>query len=702
MPSFKKLVAGIFLFICLFALPANAYIGPGAGFAILGSFMVFFFALLSGLASILIFPIRLLVRLIQVKRIGNKPYVKRVIVLGLDGLDPDLCERFMEQGLLPNFKRLKAEGAFRRLKTTLPAMSPVAWSSFATGVNPGKHNIFDFLAPDRKSYLPILSSTKIIEPKKKLNLGRFQIPLEKPKIKLLRKSKSFWKILGENWIFSQVIRVPITFPPEKFYGALLSGMCVPDLRGSQGSFTSWHTKADEKKRTGGLELKLERTKKGYRSYIPGPENTLSKNREELRINFELWQKNGERWLILPKEKIKLIEKRYTDWVKLSFKAGPLIKVYGLVKFMLIKGRDEPELYMTAVHIDPEAPAMQISYPGYFSMSLAKLIGRYATLGLAEDTWALNERVIDEEGFLSQTWEYYQEREKLFFHCLSRVQKGMLAIVFDHTDRVQHSFYRCIDPSHPLYETEQAKRYQKVIEEVYVRSDELLGKVMNQLAKRDVLFVISDHGFKSFRRGINLNSWLWQEGYLVCRSENGSGEFFKDVDWSKTRAYALGLSGIYLNLKGREVNGIVEPGEEARKLVKEFCEKLDGIKDPETGEVAIRRAYSAYEHLSGPYLENSPEVIVGYNEGYRMDWEGTLGAVNNKIFSDNTKSWSGDHCIDPELVPGVLFSNLKLTADNAWIGDIPATVLRLFDLKVPDYMDGKCLLTEQELGELRKK
>jgi predicted AlkP superfamily phosphohydrolase/phosphomutase len=698
----KRISLLLIFLVSLASSPAHAYIGPGAGFAILGSFMTFFFAILASLVAVLVFPVRSLIRFIQVKKQGNHPYIRRVIILGLDGLDPVLCEKFMAEGKMPNFKKLFDQGSFRRLKTTLPAMSPVAWSSFATGVNPGKHNIFDFLTPDRNSYHPVLSSTKIRKPKKFLTLGNYRIPLKKPEIQLLRRSQPFWKILGDHWVFSQIIRVPITFPPEKFYGAELSAMCVPDLRGSQGSFTYWRAYGTEEKHTGGIELVLERTENGWKSYIPGPENNLSKDQKELRLNFQLNPKgNNEFWLILSDQKIKLIERKYTDWIRLRFKAGLGITVSGLAKFMLLKGGDTPELYLTPINIDPERPAMPISHPGFYSTYLAKLFGPYSTLGLAEDTWALNERIIDEEAFLSQTWEYYQERKKVLFHCLSRMRRGVLALVFDHTDRIQHTFFRCLDPMHPLHESKEAKRYRDTIEEAYVSADELVGEVIHKLGKRDVLFVMSDHGFKSFRKGININSWLWKEGYLGCKNGRGSQEMFKDVDWSKTRAYALGLSGIYLNVKGREAQGTVEPGEEASRLRKEICAKLTGLKDPQTGEISILRAYDAYEHLSGPYLGNSPDVIVGYSEGYRMDWEGTLGAANERIFSDNCKSWSGDHCIDPELVPGILFTNLTLSKKDAWIGDLAPTILRLFDLKVPAYMDGSPLLNQNELDDLRK-
>ena len=342
----KKSLGIALLISLLLSFPANAYIGPGAGFAILGSFMVFFFAIIAAILSVLIFPVRFVIRFIQVKKQGNKPFVKRVIVLGLDGLDPMLAEKWMAEGKLPNFKKLSEQGTFQRLKTSLPAMSPVAWSCFATGVNPGKHNIFDFLTPDRNSYLPVLSSTRIRDPQKTLKLGKYLIPLKKPEIQLLRKSRTFWKILGDHWIFSHIIRVPITFPPEKFYGAMLSAMCVPDLRGSQGSFTFWRAESAGGKHTGGLELTLEKSGNNWKGYLPGPENTLSKNREELRINFELRpEKKGGFLMVLPDRKVRLGEKKYSEWIRFKFNAGLGIKVSGLGKFLLIKGGESPELYL---------------------------------------------------------------------------------------------------------------------------------------------------------------------------------------------------------------------------------------------------------------------------------------------------------------------------------------------------------------------
>jgi predicted AlkP superfamily phosphohydrolase/phosphomutase len=677
----------------LLPLSALAYIGPGAGFAILGSFMVFFFAFVAAVLSMLIWPVRAVWRFIQVRRLGIKPHVDRVVILGLDGLDPKRAQKLMDQGKLPHFKALARQGCFHPLATTYPAISPVAWSTFATGVNPGKHAIFDFLTPDRKTYLPVLSSTHIGKVGRVLKLGKYRIPLGRPELRLLRKSVPFWKILGDHWIFSHVLRVPITWPPEKFYGALLSAMCVPDLKGSQGTFTFYTTAAGDKKHTGGVEIKLERNGDGYRAYLPGPENSLTEQQEELRIPFTLSKNGGDSsWnLKLPDRTIQLAPGKYSGWVPLAFPAGLGIKVHGIAQFRLLRTEPEVELYLSPIHLDPESPAMPISHPSIYSMVLAKLQGPYATLGLAEDTWGLNERVLDEDAFLEMTYTHHAEREAMFFHALRRTRRGACVCVFDATDRIQHMFHRYDSADHPANADKDTQKHKSAIEELYVRMDDLVGRVMKEMKPRDVLMVVSDHGFGSFERGINLNSWLWKNGYLACKSASGSGEYFQEVDWSRTKAYMLGLGGVYLNLKGREAQGIVEPGAEADALRQELAAKLKDLSDEKRGAIAINEAFLGPEVFHGPYRDQGPDLVIGYNLGYRASWEGVLGVVNDVVFDDNVKSWSGDHCVDPRLVPGVLFSNRKIDGQDPGLIDIAPTVLRLFDVAVPRHMDGKPLI-----------
>jgi predicted AlkP superfamily phosphohydrolase/phosphomutase len=287
---------------------------------------------------------------------------------------------------------------------------------------------------------------------------------------------------------------------------------------------------------------------------------------------------------------------------------------------------------------------------------------------------------------------------MFFDALSKTRRGVCACVFDATDRIQHMFYRYLDERHPARSASSGQAntgkdtegHADAIEGIYRRADALVARVMSRLGKDDVLLVISDHGFRSFRRGVNLNSWLHEEGYLTLKDgDSSSGEWFANVDWGRTRAFAIGLAGIYLNRKGREERGVVA-SDEADALRREIAGKLSGLRDPDTGEVAINKAFEAAEVYSGPYLGEAPDLIIGYNDGYRTSWDGAVGKVNDVVFEDNTRSWSGDHCIDPALVPGVLFCNRAIAAAQPRMVDIAATALDLFGVERPGYMDGRSL------------
>ncbi|MCZ6515659.1 MAG: alkaline phosphatase family protein, partial [Acidobacteria bacterium] len=389
---------------------------------------------------------------------------------------------------------------------------------------------------------------------------------------------------------------------------------------------------------------------------------------------------------------------YSEWVRLSFPTGTGLKVRGLARFYLGAPKNGNRtwfhLYVTPLNIDPEHPAMPISHPGYYATYLAKLIGPYATLGLAEDTWGLSEGAIDEAAFLKQSYDIHQEREKMFFASLDRLRQGTLVCVFDITDRLQHMFWRFLEKDHPANKGKNDfEAYRGTLEELYKNMDEMVGRVMRRTRKGDVLMVLSDHGFKSFQRGVNLNSWFLKNGYLALKDgAPESGAWFQDVDWSRTKAFALGLGGMFLNMKGREGKGIVEPSE-AQRLKKEIIGKLNGLRDEEKGTVGINKIYDADEIYRGPYRENSPDMIIGYNVGYRVSWKGATGVVNDTVFDDNTKAWSGDHSVDPNMVPGVLFSSRKLPAKNPALMDLAPTILELFGVAVPAYMDGKSLLKE---------
>jgi len=681
----------------IFIAPAEAYIGPGAGFAFLSSFLVLVISFLLAVLSLLIWPFRLLARAVGRRGSGLRGQADRVIILGLDGLDPRLTEQFMREGKLPNFQRLEEMGTFAPLATSYPSISPAAWSSFMTGVDCSYHNIFDFLTRDPRTYLPVLSSAEIGPARKTLALGKYRIPLGKPRVKLLRKSRPFWTILSKHHIFSSVIRVPITFPPEKLKGVLLSGMCTPDLRGSQGTFSSYTTRKETgRDQEGGIRIPVVREGDTIRTSLRGPENTFHKDGGPLEIPLTITTEpeRNRVQLRVSGQRFSLNPRSYSPWIRVTFPGGFGSKIRGICRFYLSQLVPELDLYVTPIQIDPERPALPISHPFVYAVYLAKLIGPYGTLGLAEDTWALNDGVIDEESFLDQAYLYCKEREEMFFKAIERTPRGLCVCVFDTPDRIQHMFFRCLDEHHPANRGRETARYKHVIEQVYRRMDDLLGRLLERVDDRTVLMVISDHGFAPFRRGVNLNTWLFQHGYLALKDgKTTGGDWLRDVDWQRTRAFALGLTGLFINKKGRESQGIVGKGEELRNLKRELIEKLTGLVDGETREVAIREVVDTEIMFSGPYLDHGPDLFIGYNTGYRVSWECASGRVTEAVFEDNTRKWSGDHCVDPKLVPGVFFCNRAINGKAPDMRDIAPTVLNLFGLDVPPYMQGEPLIPE---------
>jgi predicted AlkP superfamily phosphohydrolase/phosphomutase len=672
---------------------AQAYLGPGAGFTIVSTFFVLFAALASAFVVLLTWPFRwVLKRIFRPKRAGRSR-ARRVVIVGLDGQDPELTEKWMNEGLLPNFSRLRQAGSFARLGTTLPAESPVAWSSFQTGCNPGKHRIYDFLVPNRKSLMPELSSANVTAPARTLKLGKYRIPLGKPSIAAGRKSESFWSILGKFGIFSAVLRVPITFPPEKFNGVLLSAMNVPDVKGSQGTYFYFTTNPEDKRTlVSGQQCPLNATPDGAKGELPGPENTLVKDGGELRIPFTIVAaKNGSGTadLRLPDQTVALPLNQYTPWVTLSYKAAVGFTVKAIARFLLMEQQPHVRLYVTPIQIAPEAPALPISHPTAYSIYLAKRQGPFATLGVAEDTSGLNERVIGEDAFLQQAQDIHQERETMFFDALSKTRRGAVVCVFDLTDRVQHMFFR-FHPDERWGAAVADERYAPVLRDLYVQMDTLVGRVMKEIDPHTVLMVLSDHGFKPFRRAVELNRWLQQNGYLTEDPNAKTPDLLQRVDWSKTQAYAVGFGGVYLNLAGREARGIVRK-EDASRLKREIIEKLKLLRDPERPGSPVSEVYDRDQAYKGPYVSDAPDLVVGFAPGYRVAWETVTGGFGETVISDNTRPWGGDHNMNPPEVPGMLFCNRPIDVDRPHITDIAPTVLDLFGVPIPAHMDGKSIL-----------
>ncbi len=671
-----------------------AYIGPGAGFAFLGSGAVFLLTIVLGVFTILLWPLQNLWLLLRGNGRPKNARAKRVVILGLDGLDPKLLESYMAEGRLPNFKQLKEQGAYARLATTLPALSPVAWSTFQTGVNPGAHNIFDFLTRDKRFCLPELSAVKTETTTKEIKIGPFRIPRTRSQVRLMRRSQPFWKLLGARNIMANIIRVPISYPPEKFKGNILSAMCTPDLRGTQGTFTLFTTRDGVKgsaggDSTGGEVRPITRSGSVISGELDGPPHPDGKS-GNLKVPFSI--KLGEQncaQLQMQDETVELELNSFSRWVPVLFSAGRN-KVQGIVRFCIRELGEHVTVYASPVNVDPAKPALPISYPLLFSSWLAKRQGRYGTLGLLEDTWGRNELALDDRRFLDQAWLSHEERKTMFFETLKRTREGVCICVFDASDRIQHMFWRYIDPKHPS-PIENRAEFEHVIPEMYQRMDTLVGETLAALGPNDVLMVLSDHGFSSFRRCININTWLYQNGFLALKTDSPQGkDYLQEVDWSKTKAFALGLSGIYTNKRGRERFGILSD-EESEGVKAEIISKLTGLKDPQDGSEAVKTVYDTRKAYRGLYTTEAPDLIVGYNPGYRVSWDSITGTVEPQLFSDNLKAWSGDHHIDPKEVPGIFFVNAPLKTDAPNIIDIAPTTLDLFGIKPPGYMEGRVVL-----------
>ncbi len=634
------------------------------------SLLVFVNAILAATASLLAWPVLASLRLLKRLRRTHRPIARRVVILGLDGFSPEIAGTLMSEGLLPELSALAGKGTFTKLATTRPGISPVAWSSFSTGVNPGKHGIFDFLAPDRRRHIPVLSSVATGRD------GR-----GRPFARMLRRSEPFWKRLGALGLRSTILRVPITYPPEKLDGFLLSGMCVPDLRGTQGSYTLFGVGAGH--RPGGIEIPLAGPAGGtWSAGIPGPED----GGRMLTLPVGL-SRNGKGWKLTAGSSapVSIEPGSFTPWIRLAFRRVHRSAICGIVRFRLTVDGDRPLLYMTAIHPDPFRPPVPVSHPQLYSSYLAGLLGPYATLGLAEDTWALMDGAVDEEAFLDYAWQIFGERRRMLADALRRNRTGLVVCVFDTSDRIQHMFWRQgIGPGSP-------------IREMYRKCDALVGEVAGRLGRGDMLLVISDHGFASFDTCVDLNRFLIERGFMVLQDGVGTvSDSFEGVDWSRTRAYAMGLAGIHLNLAGREGAGIVQPGAGADAVTQEIIEALLDLRDGEGASVVLsaERAASIY---SGPYIGGSPDILVGMRDGFRASWNCVTGGAGREVIYPNDRHWCGDHCCDSALVPGILFSNRILDCSSPSILDMAPTVLDALGTDPPPHLDGRSLLRAAKGG-----
>jgi predicted AlkP superfamily phosphohydrolase/phosphomutase len=656
-------------------------------------------------------------------------FAQKLVILGFDGMDPDLVTKWIDEGSLPNIKRVALEGGMYPLATTHSPESPTAWASFATGVNPGKHNIYDFLVRDTATYLPDLGMVRR-EPAKFL----FDyIPIRKPKLHSLRGATSFWVTAGRGGVRSSVLTVPVTFPPEEVpNGELLSGLPLPDIRGTMGTFYYFATDLSryEEGNTefGGVLKRLVFENDVAKTELVGPPNPIVRQqiqairttgpklseadrarvaelqaREDVHIPLTLrWNRTAQTATVeIAGESILLEQGKLSKWIDLEFKINLFVRVHGMAQMLLMKSDSELQLYISPVNWKPDDPPLPMSSPESFSGDLFKRLGHYRTLGWAEATWPLNEGRMDERTFMEDLYKAFDDRAQVILSRIDARNWDVLVGVIESTDRVQHMMWRYMDPKHPMYDAAQAAQFGDSIERVYRRADQFVGEVLEHLEPGTALMIVSDHGFHSYRKSVNLNTWLVQQGYMAVQGQQpgekklddlfGGGEFWENVDWSRTRAYAMGLGQVYFNLRGREGQGIVSPGAEARQLADELSQKLLTMTDPEDGSRIVRAVYKRDDVYTGEYLQNASELQVGMEEGYRVSWQTTLGGSPQGIVYPNEKKWSGDHGgFDFATTAGVLIANRRLTRPEASIVDIAPTVLKYFGLQIPADIDGKAL------------
>jgi predicted AlkP superfamily phosphohydrolase/phosphomutase len=614
---------------------------------------------------------------------------KKAIVIGLDGLDPGIVDAMLGRGELPNLAKIRKSGTYSRLATTYPAQTPVAWSSFATGSNPGMHGIFDFISRDPGTYLPDAALSRF---------ERAKNMLAQPRVVNQRKGIPVWQVLTQAGIPSTVLRCPCTFPAEALQGRMIAGVGVPDVRGSQSKGTFYTQDKAVQAQENEQLITLDKGD-NLTTRVIGPRNTRQTAAVDTSCEIRVQSDKAARRLVIQisgsSEKISVAEGSWSDWIRFKFKCSLLQSVTGTARIYVRQIEPHLEFYVSAVNFDPAAPLFPVSFPADYAKQLSENIGLFSTLGMAEDHNGLNNGRLDESAYLQHCELVLGERERMMKFELERFHEGLFFMVYDTPDRVQHMMWRFRDQKHPGFERDFRPELATRIEEHYQKCDRLLGSVLDKADENTLLIVLSDHGFGSFRRAFDTNTWLWQNGLLKLKDgqkpDKDLGEGFRAVDWSKTSAYAVGLGGIYLNFKGREREGILEEGTEADRVRQAIQTGLAEFPDAEIQLPAVRGVSRREDLYSGSHVGDAPDLLVNFHPGFRVSWQSALGGFANHLIEDNKRRWSGDHIVDPEAVPGILFMNQAARHNQAQIVDLAPTILNYLGVSAPQSMEGKSLL-----------
>ncbi|WP_337173996.1 alkaline phosphatase family protein [Paludisphaera sp.] len=614
--------------------------------------------------------------------------IRKVVVVGLDGLEPSIVDAMLARGALPNLARLSDGPVAPRVATTAPAQTPVAWSTFATGLGPGGHGVFDFLRRDPATYRVDSG----------LNRYERKSALLPPKAVNQRQGETIWDLLTAAGIPSTILRCPCTYPPDRLRGSLLGGMGVPDMRGGFGTSTYYTAAPGSSPREAENLVPLaDDGRSPIATHLLGPRSP--KSPEGARVDVQLVRAAEPGSLTIrsagePRE-LTIREGEWSGWLGVKFKLGPLQSARGVVRFLLIRRDPTVVLYASPINFDPAAPLFPISHPPEFARELADDIGPFHTAGFVEDHNGLINDRISEDQFLAQCDDAWRERRAMMERELSRLDSGLFYCLFDTPDRVQHMLWRHREPDHPANRgRDVSPALAAAIEDQYRRGDEVVGQALDHVDDRTLLIVLSDHGFHGFQRQFHLNTWLHREGLLALKPGvapgEAAGDFLRGIDWDRTKAYAMGLGGLFLNLQGREGRGIVPP-DEADALRRSIADKLTGLRDDERGRVAIRSARPRDEVYSGPFVADAPDVVVDHAPGHRASWSSSMGGVaDGPLHEDNVKAWSGDHCVDPSAAPGVLFMNRPFRREGASLLELAPTILQALGVDQGPRMEGNPL------------
>lgn len=592
--------------------------------------------------------------------IRSAAHGKQVIVIGVDGMDPEFVERHWTY--LPNLAYLRNRGNFARLATTTPPQSPVAWSTFITGLDPAQHGIFDFVHRDPLTLEPFLSMGEMRPPRFMIPLGPYELPLTRPQVVSIRKGKAFWELLTEHDVPATIIHMPVNYPPVKA-GEALAGMGTPDLRGTQGMFAYYTDDPDvaEGSVPGGRIVRADLSGGHAELRVEGPPNPLRRDHAyaTVTLNVDIDPDRPFARLAAGDKTAIVREGEWSEWMPVDFALIPhLASLHGMFRVFARQLHPRLELYVSPVNADPMSPDLPISTPPALSAEIANHVGRYSTLGIPEDTSALRQGVFTLQEFLSLSRLVLNDERKLLHESLNRFHEGFLFFYFSSVDQNSHVLW-----GH--HEAELLGFYRAV--------DFEIGEVMRQKPNAD-LMIMSDHGFAFFDRAVGLNNWLQEQGFLVLKAGT------EEIDWSRTRAYAMGLNALYVNLAGRERFGIVQPGHERDAVIQRLREGLLAFRDPKNGAAVV-------EAVSDTNAA-SPDLIVGYGRGYRASWQTGIGGFSNMVLEDNVDAWSADHCINAADVPGVLFTTRKLRLRVPALKDLPVSLLALFGLKPATGMTGR--------------